>query len=48
MGLTSVVLVPLMKQFLGLMNTRWVNVHKVIVRMSMGKCVPLGRLKEIL
>jgi hypothetical protein len=28
------------------MNARWVSVHEVDVRMSLGKLVPLGRLKK--
>jgi hypothetical protein len=30
------------------MNARWVSVHEVVVRLSMGKRVPLGRLQKIL
>jgi hypothetical protein len=30
------------------MNARWVSVHEVDVRLSLGKLVPLGRLQEIL
>jgi hypothetical protein len=30
------------------MNARWVSVHEVDVRMSLGKLVPLRRLQEIL
>jgi hypothetical protein len=33
---------------MGLRNARWVGVHEVDVRMSLGKLVPLGRLQEIL
>jgi hypothetical protein len=33
---------------MGLMNARLVSVHKVDVRLSLGKLVPLGRLQEIL
>jgi hypothetical protein len=37
-----------MKQLLGLKNARWVSVHEVNVRLSLGKLVPLGRLQEVL
>jgi hypothetical protein len=30
------------------MNARWVSVHEVDVRLSLGIFVPLGRLQEIL
>jgi hypothetical protein len=43
-----VVEAPLLKQLLGLRNARWVSVHKVDVRLSLGKLVPLGRFQEIL
>jgi hypothetical protein len=43
-GLASVVLTPLLKQLLGLKNARWMSVHEVVVRPSLGKRVPLGRL----
>jgi hypothetical protein len=33
---------------MGLMNARRVSVHKVNVRMSLGKLAPLGRLQEFL
>jgi hypothetical protein len=33
---------------MGLMNARWLSVHEVNVRLSLGKLVPLGRLQEIL
>jgi hypothetical protein len=33
---------------MGLRNARWVSVHEVDVRLSLGKSVPLGRLQEIL
>jgi hypothetical protein len=40
---TSVeVLAPLLKHLLGLKNARWVNMHEVNVRMSLGKLVPLA------
>jgi hypothetical protein len=39
---------PLLKHLLGLRNARWVSVHEVDVRMSLGKRVPLRRLQEIL
>jgi hypothetical protein len=42
--LTSVVLAPLLKQLLGLENARWMSVHEVVVRLTLGKRVPLGRL----
>jgi hypothetical protein len=43
-----VVKAPLLKELLGLRNARWVSVHEVGVRLSLGKLVPLGRLQEIL
>jgi hypothetical protein len=43
-----VVLAPLLKQFLGLRDARWICVHEVDVRLSLGKRVPLGRLPETL
>jgi hypothetical protein len=47
--LTSVVvLAPLLKQILGLKDARWMSVHEVDVRNSLGNGAPLGRLKEIL
>jgi hypothetical protein len=46
--LTSAVLAPLVKQLLGLGNARWVRVHEVVVRLSVGKHVPLGRFQKIL
>jgi hypothetical protein len=46
--LTSVVYAPLMKQLLCLINARWVSVHEVDVRLSLGKLVPLERLQEFL
>jgi hypothetical protein len=30
------------------MNARWVSVHEVDVRLSLGQLMPLGRLQEIL
>jgi hypothetical protein len=47
-GPTSVVLAPLLKQLLGLMNAPLVSVQKVVVRMSLGKHVSLGRFQKIL
>jgi hypothetical protein len=48
-GLNFVVLAPLPKHLLlGLMNARWISVHEVILRMNMGKRVPLARLQEVL
>jgi hypothetical protein len=44
---SAVVLASLVKQLLGLMNARWMSVHEVDVRLSFGKRVPLGRLREI-
>jgi hypothetical protein len=37
-----------MKHLLGLRHARWVSVHEVDVRLTLGKLVPLGRLQEIL
>jgi hypothetical protein len=45
---STVVLAPLLKQLLRLTNARLVSMHEVVVRMSLGKRVPLGRLKKIL
>jgi hypothetical protein len=45
---STVVLAPLLKQLLRLTNARLVSVHEVVVRMSLGKRVPLGRIKKIL
>jgi DMSO/TMAO reductase YedYZ molybdopterin-dependent catalytic subunit len=42
--LTSVVLAPLLEQLRGLGNARWVSVHEVDARQSLGKSVLLGRL----
>jgi hypothetical protein len=44
----AVVLAALLKRLLGLMDVRWISVHEVDVRFSLGKRVPLGRLQEIL
>jgi hypothetical protein len=44
----SVVLAPLLKQLLGLGNACSMIVHEVIVRVSIGKRVPLGRLLQIM
>jgi hypothetical protein len=43
-----VILATLPKQLLGLMNARWISVHEVEVRLSLGKIVPLGRRPKIL
>jgi hypothetical protein len=45
---TAVVLAPLHKYLMRLGNARWMSVHEVDVRMSMGKCMPLGRLQKII
>jgi hypothetical protein len=47
-GLTSVVLAPLLKQLIGLRNARWVSFHEVIARLRLGIRVPLGRFKIML
>jgi hypothetical protein len=45
---TSVVEAPIiLKQLLGLRNSRLVSEHEVDVGMSFGKLVPLGRLQEV-
>jgi hypothetical protein len=41
---STVILAPLLKELLGLKNARWVSVHEGVVRMSIGKRAPLGRL----
>jgi hypothetical protein len=46
--LTTVVLANLLKQLMGLRNARWMSVHEVVVRLSLDKRVPLGRLQEIM
>jgi hypothetical protein len=46
--LTSVALAPLLKHLLGLANARWVSLHEVVVRLGLGKRVPLGRLHKVL
>jgi hypothetical protein len=38
----------LLRPILGLVNARWVSVREVVVRLSLGKRVPLGRLQKIL
>jgi hypothetical protein len=38
----------LLNQLPGLKNARWMNVHEVVARMSLGKRTPLGRLREIM
>jgi hypothetical protein len=45
---TSVFYAPLLKRLLGLRNARWVGVHEVNVRLSLGKLVPIGRHQEVL
>jgi hypothetical protein len=37
-----------MKLSMGLKNACWVSMHEVVVRMLLGKRVPLGCLHEIL
>jgi hypothetical protein len=37
-----------MKPLPGLRDARWVSVHEVNVRLSLGKLVPIGRLQEIM
>jgi hypothetical protein len=43
---TTVVLAPSLQQLLGVNYARWMSVHQVVVRLSLGKRVPLGRLQE--
>jgi hypothetical protein len=42
------IMVTSFKQLLGLENARLVSVHELVVRMSLGKRVPLERLPKIL
>jgi hypothetical protein len=44
---STVVLAPLLKHLLRLENVRTVNVHEVMVRLSLGKRVSLGRLQKL-
>jgi hypothetical protein len=44
---STVVLDLLLKHLVGLRKTRWVSVHEVEVRLSIGERVPLRRLKKI-
>jgi hypothetical protein len=43
---SPVISAPSQKQLLGLKNARWVSVHKVDVRMRLGKVAPFGRLQK--
>jgi hypothetical protein len=45
---STVVFTRSWKQSLELKNARWMCVHEVGVRLSLGKRVPLGSLHEIL
>jgi hypothetical protein len=45
---SAVILAILLKQSMKLRNARWVSMHEVDVRMTLGKRVPLGRLQKLM
>jgi hypothetical protein len=48
MPASGVVLALLLGQLMRLMNAQCVSIHEVDVRLSLGKRVPLGRVREVM